>query len=167
MKYTLYDITIPVFIRGLENLRKVLAKAKRHATKKRVSMSGLLRSRLAPDMYTFTQQVQYAYFMALETAVNLSGRAMPKSFKYDEKTVADLDRTLKMAIAFLKSTKRATFSGADKKKITTFLDPKVKTKADFYVRELALPNFFFHVTTAYDILRHKGIPLTKDNYLGI
>lgn len=167
MTYTLYDFSLPVFIRGLENLRRVLKKAKRYATKKRVSESSLLSARLAPDMFALTKQVQYAYFMALETATNLSGEPMPKSFKYDEKTFADLDRTIKMAIVFLKSTKRSAYAGADKKKIVTFLDPKVKTRADAYAMTLAVPNFFFHTTTAYDILRHKGVPLIKDDYLGL
>ncbi len=165
MKYTPYDLTIPVFVHGLETLGKLLKKAKRHATHKRVSMQKLLTGRLAPDMYTFTQQVQYAYFMALETAVNLSGVPMPKTFAYKEKTAADLDREIKRAIRFLKAVKRGRY-GASKKGVQTFLNPKKKYKVSYYVTMLALPNFFFHVTTAYDILRHKGVPLKKGDYLG-
>ena|SRR3989344_2489796 len=167
MNYPLYDMTIPVFIRGLENLQKIVRKAKRYTSRKKVNMNTLLIARLAPDMYTFVQQVQYSYFMALEAATLLSGVEMPKDFKYDEKTVTDLDRTLKRTILFLKGVKRRSFNGASLKKITTFLDPKVKIGGNVYVMTLAVPNFFFHLTTAYDILRHNGIPLTKDDYLGI
>ena len=166
MKYTLYDVTIPVFIRSLETLRKIVKKAKKHAAGKKGGMGALLNARLAPDMYNLIQQVQYAYFMALETAVNLSGRPMPKNFKYKEKTAADLDREMKRATAFLKTIPRGGY-GASKKGVQTFLDPKKKFRAGFYATMLALPNFFFHVTTAYDILRHKGVPLTKDDYLGL
>ncbi|MEK7604209.1 MAG: DUF1993 domain-containing protein [Patescibacteria group bacterium] len=165
MKYPLYEVSIPVFIRSLESLRKIVRKAARYAPRKKIKMSTLLTARLAPDMYTLTQQVQYAYFMALETAVNLSGRPMPQDFKYDEKTLTELDHSLKKAIAFLKTiTPRSCASTTGT--VKTFLHPTKKFKKDFYATQLALPNFFFHVTTAYDILRSKGIPLKKDDYLG-
>lgn len=167
MKNQYFDTSIPVFVHGLENLLKILTKGKRHAAKKRLSMETLLHAKLAPDMYNLIQQVQYAYFMALEAACNLSGRKMPEDFKYEEKTLGDLEKNTKMAISFLASIKPKELKDAGKKRITTFLDPKAKFKSEFYITELAVPNFFFHVTTAYDILRHKGVPLTKDDYLGL
>ncbi len=167
MNNSLYDTSIPVFTHGLQNLLKILAKTKRHAVKKRLSINTLLTARLAPDMYNLIQQVQYAYFMALEAACNLSGRKMPDDFNYDEKTVGDLEKNTKMAISFLASIKPKELKGVEKKRLTTFLDPKAKFKADAYVTHLAVPNFFFHVTTAYDILRHKGVALGKDDFLGI
>lgn len=161
----LHELTIPVFAAYLENLAKIIEKAKRHAAKGKVPATALHAGRLAPDMYTFMQQIGYAYFMALETATNLSGAGAPK-FTYDEKDLGELQKSLRRAAAFLKKIPKSKFKGADKKKVATFLIPNKKIPAKKYVLFLALPNFFFHVTTAYDILRHMGVPLKKDDYLG-
>lgn len=161
----LYDITIPVFIKYLENLVRIIEMAKKHAAKKRISEAQLFSGRLAPDMYTFMQQIGYVYFMALETTTNLSGVPAPK-FGYDEKSLAELQASLRRAIAFLKKVPKKAFANAEKKKVATFLIANKKIPAKKYVLYFALPNFFFHVTTAYDILRHKGVPLKKDGYLG-
>ena len=166
MPVSLYQTTIPVFVKYLSNLLKLIEKGNTHAAQKKISATRLLHAKLAPDMFTFTKQVQYSYFMALETAVNLSGRPMPK-FAYDEKTVEDLKLSLKRAIAFLKKIKPAEFNSVSKRKVKTFLYPKKKIGREQYVLMFALPNFFFHVTTAYDILRHVGVPLKKEDYLGV
>jgi hypothetical protein len=116
-------------------------------------------------MYTLIQQVGYVYFMAFETVENLTGKKPPE-FTYDEKNFKELKTSLKRASAFLKTIKPQDFKSR-KSGVKTFLHPKKKFSDTVYVRELALPNFFFHVTTTYDILRHLGVPLTKQKYLGL
>ena len=165
MKNSLYDSTIPVFVKFLGILLKLTGKGESFAKRKKRTEKFLLEARLAPDMFTYTQQVQYAYFMALETATVLSGRPMPE-FAYDEKTVKELKKSLARAIAFLKTVRPKELATAHKKKIKTFIDPKKRFAAVHYVHMLAIPNFFFHVTTAYDILRHLGVSIGKDDYLG-
>ncbi len=165
--HTLYAETIPVFIRFIVNLRAIIAKGENYLITNGVSLteSDLLEAKLAPDMYSFTKQIGYMYFMALETAVNLTGREMPK-FTYDEKSLAELKDSLLRVEEFLKSIREEEIND-DLKEIKTFLDETETFSSEIYVRELALPNFFFHMTTAYDILRHLGVPLGKDNYLGL
>ncbi|MEP7162837.1 MAG: DUF1993 domain-containing protein [Candidatus Moraniibacteriota bacterium] len=164
----LYEETIPIFIRFLGNLSTILDKGNRFAKRKkgRVSEKKLLEGRLAPDMYTFIQQIGYAYFMALETACNLTGKEMPV-FTYDEKSVKELQTSLRRSIAFLRTIKPRDIASTRGKRMKTFLDPTERFSREMYVRTLALPNFFFHVTTAYDIFRHLGVPLKKDDYLGV
>jgi len=159
-------MTIPVFVRYLSNLADIIEKGEGYAAEKKLDVTILLNGKLAPDMYNFIKQVQYAYFMALEAAVKLSGRPMPK-FTYDEKTLHDLQASLKRVIAFLKKIEPEEFSAVDEKQIETYLDTKKHYSAAHYVTLLALPNFFFHVTTAYDILRHLGVSLGKRDYLGL
>jgi hypothetical protein len=161
---SLFNETVPVFIRFLGNLENVLDVAQKYAAKKRVSERKLVEGRLAPDMYTLAQQVGYAYFMAFEVVENLSGNKSPE-FTYDEKTIKELRASLKRAVTFLKTVKAKDMR---KKRggVKTFLHPKKAFREETYVRELALPNFFFHVATAYDIMRHLGVPLKKNDYLG-
>ncbi len=164
---TLHTITIPVFARYLANLSIVLKKGARHAAKKKWSDKKLLGLRLAPNMYNLTQQIQYAYFTALEAAVNLSGRPMPE-FAYDETTTRELQKSLSRTIAFLKTIRPKELERGRGKKVGTFLlSPKQRIMKEQYATTLALPNFFFHVTTAYDILRHAGVAIGKDDYLGV
>ncbi|TSC68786.1 MAG: hypothetical protein G01um101456_508 [Parcubacteria group bacterium Gr01-1014_56] len=163
---TLYAITIPVFARYLTNLSAILKKGARHAAKRKWGDKKLLSMRLAPDMYNLTGQVQYAYFTALEAATKLSGRPSPE-FAYDEATVKELQKSLSRTIAFLKTIKPNELEQGRGKKVGTFLlSPKQRVTKEQYATALALPNFFFHVATAYDILRHAGVTIGKDDYLG-
>ena len=103
--------------------------------------------------------------MALEAGENLSGKK-PPAFAYDEKTFPELKRSLARTIRYLKTIHPKDIAKNENKKVQTFLRPKKKFLARQYVLTLALPNFFFHVTTTYDILRHLGMPLKKQDYLG-
>lgn len=162
---TLYTETVPVFIHFLGTLQKILAKGQKHARKARgLNEKTLVGGKLAPDMYPLTQQVGYAYFMAFETVTNLTGK-QPPEFTYDEKNIKELNRSLGRAVTFLKTIKPRDIK-PDAKTVETFLLAKKKIPTETYVRMYALPNFFFHVTTAYDILRHLGVPLVKEDYLG-
>ncbi len=163
--FSFYEVTIPVYIRCLENLLKIMGKAELFAKKKRISMKKLLTARLISDMFTFTQQVQYSYFMALDGASHLSDKKSP-TFSYDEKTMSELKASVRKTISYLKTIKPIDFQGVENKKVPVFYSPKKSLPADKYITTLGLPNFFFHYTTAYDILRHLGVPIGKDDYLG-
>ncbi|HYF13151.1 MAG TPA: DUF1993 domain-containing protein [Candidatus Paceibacterota bacterium] len=161
----LYKITIPVFIRGLENTLTLIERAQRQAKKEKISWEKLFDGRLAPDMYNFKEQVGYVYFIALEAAGQLTGKKIP-DFSYDETSFEELKTSLKRTIAFLKTIKEKDLKGAEKRKYTSHLMPKKKISAEKYISTAILPNFYFHVTTAYDILRHLSVPLTKEDYIG-
>lgn len=161
---TLYDTTIPVFVHGLNRIRAFLLKAEQHADDKGLAMKELLEARLAPDMFNLTQQVGYAYFMSLEAAGNLSGKTPPE-MGYDEKSASDLYASLEQVVRFLKSVGPADIEDSATKEIETFLSPE-KVRLHRYVHYFALPNFYFHVVTIYDILRHNGVPLRKPDYIG-
>ncbi len=165
----MYEATIPVFIRSLTNLLKIMEKAERHAKKRMQNPSALLKRRLYVDMFNFTKQVQYSYFMALDAAGNLTGVPAPK-FAYDEKTMAELKKSLKLVVKYLKTIKQEDVKKYERKlvkmRIPVFFDPKQTLIPKDYVHNFALPNFFFHYVTAYDILRHSGVPIGKKDYLG-
>lgn len=161
---TLYDATIPVFRHGLGTMQAWLRRAERHAEDSNFPMARLLEARLAPDMFNLIQQVGYAYFTSLEAAGNLSGRAPPE-MGYDEKSAADLGASLSRVMRYLESIGPADVAaGTDE--VETFLLPDRKIRLDRYVRFFALPNFYFHIATAYGILRHEGVPLGKADYIG-
>jgi hypothetical protein len=162
----LYEHSIPVFIGGLSNLGKVLDIAETYAEKQKKKPESVLHARLAPDMFDLIQQVQYAYFVALDAAVQLSGRPMPAGFDYDETTFAALRKNLKKAITFLRSITPAQCAKAHTKKLPVFYNPEKKVPALTFVTKLAVPNFFFHCATAYGIVRAFGAPLKKSDYLG-
>ncbi|MGA8260400.1 MAG: DUF1993 domain-containing protein [Arenicellales bacterium] len=161
---TLYDATIPVFVHGLNRIRAFLLKAEQYSDDKGIAMNELLEARLAPDMFTLTQQVGYAYFMSLEAAGNLSGKAPPE-MGYDEKSAGDLYASLEQVARYLKSIDPADIEDSAEKEVDTFLSSE-KVRLHRYVHYFALPNFYFHVVTTYDILRHKGVPLRKPDYIG-
>lgn len=164
-RLSMYDITIPVFIRSLAQLLLLLDKGAVFARRKRISEVRLLSSRLAPDMLTLTGQVQYAYFTALDAAAGLSGKKAP-NFSYDEATLPELKKSVKRTRAFLLSLSPRDFKNAPRRKVPAYFAPKIKVPARRYVTALALPNFFFHMTAFYAILRHVGVPLAKSDYLG-
>jgi hypothetical protein len=161
----LHDATIPVFTLFLENLRGILKEGKRHMKRRKMREEACITARLAPDMYTLTQQVGYAYFMALEAATVLGVKNMP-TFTYNEKSFKELDASLARAVAFLKTVRPRDFKKSERMRVKTFLAPTKRFSREAYVYTLALPNFFFHVTTAYDIFRNQGVPLKKEHYLG-
>lgn len=158
-------MTIPVFAKSLKNLLGILGKAEKFAKEKKFDTKRYLELRLAPDMFNFASQVEYACFMAVETAEKLSGKKQPK-LTYDSKSFEALKINTKKSVAYLKSIKSESLLDAEKKLLPLFYDSKTFMKGNDYVRQLAVPNFHFHYVTAYDILRHNGVPIGKDDYLG-
>jgi uncharacterized protein len=162
---TLFKQTIPVLIGGLENTLFLLGRTQQHATHKKISEGELLAGRLAPDMYNLKEQVGYIYFIALEAAGQLSGKEIPE-FSYDESTIDELKVSLERAIAFLKTITDKELKGAEERNYSSHLLANEKLPAEEYVFRAIIPNFYFHVAIVYGILRHLGVPLVKQDYIG-
>jgi hypothetical protein len=166
MPITMYDTLVPTANRFLGNLDKILDKALAFAQRKEFDPSVLLNSRLAPDMLPFTRQVQIACDMAARSAARLSGSELPK-FEDVETTIPELKQRIARALAFINSIAAAKYAGAEERSIVV---PSRRGELNFdglgYLRDFALPNFYFHITTAYALLRHNGVELGKNDFIG-
>jgi hypothetical protein len=149
----------------LGSLDRCLDKATAHATAKKFDVDTLLHARMAPDMLPLSFQVQATCDQAKFAAARASGKDVP-SHPDTEKTVADLRARIATVIAFLDTFKAADFDGTDARKLSLpRWEGKSMTATD-YVIEHSMPNFFFHLTTAYDLLRHNGVDIGKRDFLG-
>lgn len=157
----LYDITVPVFIKMLGGLKTVLAKAGEHAAGNDVD---LLNDKLAPDMFPFVKQVQVATDNAKGAAARLAGVEIPK-MDDTESTVAELQARIDKTIEFLKTFKPEQFADAAERQVTLSYFPGKYFKGYDYALEYALPNFLFHVTTAYAIARKRGVEVGKADFI--
>ena len=167
MTSAMYTHSVPVFKQMLTALKTILAQASAHATDKAIEPDALLQARLAPDMFPLLKQVQIAADFSRGIAARLAGVDVPV-FAGDEKSFADLDALLAQTLAFLDSVNAAQFEG--KEGVEIVLRPgtpkEKKLSGQTYLANYGLPQFFFHVTTAYDILRHNGLPIGKRDYMG-
>jgi uncharacterized protein len=160
---TCYEISVPPMVRGLGVLSSLLDKAEMHTG---AAATDLARSRLAPDMYDLVGQVQRATDTAKFAVVRVAGvENMP--IADDEQTFDELRSRIAKVIAFIEAVPRSAFEGRDDTQVTlpSRTAPRVYTVASYLI-EFALPNFYFHVTTAYDLLRANGVPIGKADYLG-
>jgi hypothetical protein len=166
MALSLYDISVPLFSRGLGQLSHVLDKGLAHAQAAGIDPVELVNARLAPDMFTLAGQVQSASDASKLGAARLAGITAP-SFPDTETTYAELQARVAKTIEFLATVDRALIDGAGAREVTMKVrGNELKFSAERYLLQFALPNFFFHVTTAYGVLRHSGVPLGKLDYLG-
>jgi uncharacterized protein len=157
--------TITQFAKMLENLDRWLGTASAFAEKKKFPPEVLAQSRLAPDQYELTRQVQSACDTAKYAAAYLSGQKAP-SHPDSEHTIGELRARVQTCVQYLESVKPSEYAGAAERRVTPpWLGGKWFHGAD-YLMQLAVPNFYFHVTTAYAILRHNGVELGKMDYLG-
>ena len=163
MSVNLYDATVPVFIKHLTGLGKWLDKASAFADAKKFDVQVLLDSRLAPDQYNFIRQVQAGCDQAKYTCAKLTGKEAP-SHPDTEKTLPEVRARLQTVIDYLGTFKREDFVGAEDRSCKHTWMPAPMRGGD-YLDHLALPNFHFHLTTAYSILRHNGVDLGKNDYL--
>lgn len=163
---TLYEQTVPVFTRMLNNLSTLLDKAQAHAEASKYEVGVLLDARLFPDMFTLTRQVQLATDFAKGACARLAGQEVPR-WEDSEKTLPELRARLKKALDYLAGFTPAHFDAAPTRAIE--LKTPVGTfhfTGDSFVQTWALPNFYFHVTTAYNLLRHNGVPVGKLDFIG-
>ena len=166
MAFTIYDASIPVMIRGLQNLSKIMDKAVAQAKTQDTPLSALLEARLAPDMHPFTNQIQIASDAAKGAAARLAGIEAP-GMPDTETTFPELQHRIAKTIAFLQTVKPEQVAGSETREIVMkFPSGEMKFSGRDFLTGFALPNFFFHVTTAYDLLRHKGINIGKMDFLG-
>ena len=166
MATSLYQVSIPAFQKTLGSLKAILKKGEDYATEKKVDPSVLLTARLFPTMFALTRQVQIACDGAKGAAARLSGREIPK-FEDTEATFADLYARIDKTLAFIASIPASEIDGQDDRAISlTAGGTPYNFKAGAYLVHWAFPNFFFHVTTAYAILRHNGVDVGKLDYLG-
>jgi hypothetical protein len=162
----MFQASVPIFLRQLNALSAILDKAAGHARETGIDPSELINARLAPDMFPLSRQVQIATDHAKGAAARLSRREVPK---YDdtESTFDQLKARIAKTIDFVKSVPAAEFEGAESRGVTLTIGGQPRSfSGEHYLVHFALPNFFFHVTTAYDILRHKGVPLGKRDFIG-
>lgn len=166
MPISMYDASVPMFAHSLKALRAVLEKAAAHAERKKFDTLILANSRLFPDMLPLINQIQIASDAAKGAAARLSGVEPPK-FEDNEKTFPELLERIDKTIAFLASVTPDQFAGSEDRVVT------IKTRQEthsfpglIYLRHWAIPNFFFHITTAYNLLRHNGVEIGKSDFLG-
>lgn len=162
---SLYEASVPQLTKMLENLSAWIDKANAHAKEKGFDPNVLASSRLAPDQYHFARQVQAACDAAKFAAARLTGKEAPKH-PDTETTMEELKERAQKVVAYLKTFTKSDFDGAKERLVELpFLQGKVVASAD-YLNELALPNFYFHLTHAYAILRHNGVALGKMDFIG-
>jgi uncharacterized protein len=160
------NASIPVFEIGLNALSALLDKAEAYAKAKSIDPTVLLNVRLFPDMFTFTRQVQSACDQAKNGAARLAG-IDPPSYEDSEKTIAELKARIAKTVAFVKTLDAKKIDESADREITLPLGPnKGHMKGVDYLNHFAVPNFYFHVTTAYNILRHCGVEIGKRDFLG-
>ncbi|MDE3115855.1 MAG: DUF1993 domain-containing protein [Pseudomonadota bacterium] len=166
MSISIYEVCVPPMIHMLDSLSKILDKAVEQAKERDIPLSALLEARLAPDMHPLTRQIQIASDAAKGCAARLTGIEAP-SFADTEASFPELQARIAKTIAFLKSVKPEQFEGGETRQVTLKLPQRTLefTGLDF-LRQVAQPNFYFHVTTAYALLRHNGIQIGKADYLG-
>ncbi|NQW79614.1 MAG: DUF1993 domain-containing protein [Polaromonas sp.] len=167
MTHALYASSIPLFKQMLGGLKSVLAKAEAHAGDKKIDPNALLQARLFPDMFPLLKQVQVATDFAKGVAHRLADVEVPK-MEDTELTFADLQARIDKVLALMDGLDAAQFEGAATREIVTQAGtPKEKRfTGQSYLVNYGLPHFFFHTTTAYNILRHNGVEVGKRDYIG-
>lgn len=166
MAISMYSASVPVFRHMLRNLAHLLEKGEANAQARKFDTSVLAGARLAPDMLPLTRQVLIACDAAKLAAARISGKEAPK-FEDTETTFEELKARIQKTLAYLETVSAGDLDGTEQKEITFPVgrDAKRTMTAQAYLTTWALPNFFFHVTTAYAILRHNGVDLGKSDYL--
>lgn len=167
MTVPMYQSSVPVFKQMLGSLDDVLAKAEAHATARSIEASALLQARLFPDMFPLVRQVQVACDFALGACARLAGVDVP-SYEATEQSFADLHARIAKTASFIDGLKESQFADAAAREI--ILRPGTPKERRFsgqaYLLHYGLPQFFFHVTAAYAVLRHNGVELSKKDFMG-
>ncbi len=163
---TIYENTLPVLVHNMQALAKMLHKAAQHCDNKKIDKAVMLGMRLAPDMFNLTRQVQLVTDFAKGCGARLSGATTP-SYADDETTFEGLAARLAKCVGFLQGIDKASLAGADTRDVTVKIAGKDATMSgQAFVNSYALPHFYFHMTTAYNILRHNGVEIGKGDFMG-
>ncbi|MGR8998200.1 MAG: DUF1993 domain-containing protein [Gammaproteobacteria bacterium] len=166
MSMSMYQASIPVFIHMLGNLSKILDKAAAYAEEKKIDPVILINARLAPDMYALSRQIQIATDMAKGCAARLAGIEIP-SYADNESTFPELQARIAKTVAFLQSVSAEQINGSEERTVSLKLHGKeIGFLGQPYLLHYVLPNFYFHITTAYAILRHNGLEIGKMDFVG-
>jgi hypothetical protein len=166
MPVSMHSASVPIFTRMLGNVTAWLDKAEAYAAAKKFDPVIFLQARLAPDMLPFLQQIQIACDAAKFGVARLSGRDAPK-FADEEKSLAELRERIGKTLDFIASVPASAIDGTeDKDVVVSRRDGSMTLKGEAYLKHFVLPNFFFHVTTTYALLRHWGVELGKADFLG-
>lgn len=166
MTISMYQASVPVFIRTLNNLVGILEKGAAHAETKKIDPSVLVNSRLAPDMLPLSKQVQIACDTAKRGAARLADVEAP-NFEDNETTLSELIQRIHKTISYLETLKPEHIDGSEERTVTLPMrDNTLSFQGLPFLLYFVLPNVYFHVTTAYDILRHCGVEIGKQDFLG-
>ncbi|MCK9382080.1 MAG: DUF1993 domain-containing protein [Sulfuritalea sp.] len=166
MTISMYDASVPCFARMLHNLDAILDKAQAHAVAKKIDPAVLLAARLFPDMLPLVKQIQIATDHAKGAVARLAGVEVPK-FDDTEQSFEQLRARLSKTIAFVNSFSAAQIDGSEEREIALKVGGQDMTfKGMPYLLGYAIPNFYFHLVTAYNILRHNGLEIGKRDYIG-
>lgn len=166
MPLSMYQASVPVFRQILGALSAILDKADAYAAERKIDPTVLLNTRLFPDMFPLVRQVQIACDQAKGCAARLAGAAVP-SYEDNEASIADLKARIAKTLAFAEGFTPAQIDGTEERPVTIKLrSGELNFSGQDYLLKFVLPNFYFHATTAYDILRQCGVPLGKRDFLG-
>jgi len=167
MTISMYAASVPVFKQMLNSLSDVLSKAETHVAEKKIDPNALLQARLYPDMFPLIRQIQIASDFAKGVTARLAGVDVP-AYEDNEQGFADLKARVAKTLAFIDSIQPEQIDGSEQREIVTQAGtPKEKRfTGQSYLINYGLPHFFFHVTTAYALLRHNGVEVGKRDYIG-
>ncbi len=161
----IYELTVPQFTKTLQNLIHLLDIGVKHAEHKKFEVDVLLQSRLAPDQFNLIRQIQIACDTAKLAASRLTGKEAPKH-EDNEKSLNELKTRIEQVVRYLNGFSKADYAGAEERHVSQpRWEGKYLTGNDYVIHHV-IPNFYFHVTTAYAILRHNGVEVGKKDYLG-
>jgi hypothetical protein len=166
VKISMYTMAIDTLVPMLRSLSEILDKGAAHARAKKLDPNALVNARLAPDMYSLDKQVQLACDQAKNSTARLIGQE-PPSFEDNEQTLDQLKTRIATTIDYLQNARASAFEGAEDREIRIPLpnDLQLEMTGLQFLRDWTLPHFYFHVVTAYDILRHSGVDIGKRDYL--
>ncbi len=166
MTLSIFDVAVPTFDRRLKALSALIDKAAAHAEAKKIDPSVLINDRLYPDMFPFWRQVQAAASHAVNATARLAGAALPE-FGEIEHSFDGLKARIEQALAAIHGFQPGDIAGGDERTITLTMGGRERQMKglDYYLNS-ALPNFYFHATTAYNILRHNGVEIGKRDFIG-
>ena len=167
MSLSMHAASVPVFQQMLTALSGILTKAETHAIERKIEQAALLQSRLFPDMFPLARQVQVACDFATSVSARLAGAEVP-AYEGGDQTFADLQQRIATTLAFVGGLDAAQFEGSGEREVLlrpgTPKERRIGGQA--YLMSYGLPQFFFHVTTAYDLLRHNGVEIGKKDFMG-